>query len=303
LKTQFAFLICGAMLLPLVACEDNARILDPVPPASAQPVTQVAGQSPEANSFVASGPLVVENQLDIASQREGVVSKIFVDTGHPVRRGDLLATIDDRQLQADREAAQAKLRAIDADVKNWQAEVKVLQSDLDRTEKMWAAQLITKEQLDHARFKVEADQFELERERQNSQNQQAVLRSLDIEMQKTRVAAPFDGVVARRYVRVGQKIAIGDRLFWVTAVAPLRVRFTLPERFAGKVRVGQQLFVSTADATGAAHTAKIIQVSPVVDPASASIEIMAELNGPAGELRPGMTAEVRLENPHVGNRP
>ena len=294
----------GILLLALVSCEDSSRSLTSTASAASPAVSHTATATPATEpqpDFLASGPLIVENQLDVASQREGIVSRLYVDTGRSVRRGELLATIDDRQLHADHDAAEAKLQAIEADVKNWEAEVKVLQSDLDRTEKMWAAQLITKEQLDHARFKVEADKFELERERHNLQNQQAVLRSLDFEMQKTQITAPFDGVVARRYVRAGQKIAIGDRLFWVTAIAPLRVKFTLPERFAGHVRVGQLLSVSTAESASASHPAKIIQVSPVVDPASGTIEIMAELSGKPFDLRPGMTAQVRVPDVQAGS--
>lgn len=263
-----------------------------IPPVSAQPPRDSTPR--ESDEYVSSGPIVVEHQVDVAAQREGVVARILVDTGKSVRKGQLLAMLDDRQLRADREAAEAKLRALDADVKNWEAEVKVLQADLDRAEKMWAAQLITKEQLDHARFKVVADQYELERERQNSQNQQAVLRSLDLEREKTQIAAPFDGVVARRYVRAGQKVALGDRLFWVTAVAPLRVKFTLPERFVGQVRVGEQISISTAASQAATHSAKVIQVSPVVDPSSDTIEVLAELEGRPADLRPGMTAQVHI---------
>jgi RND family efflux transporter MFP subunit len=304
-KRFFDLASLGFLFLVLVSCEDSSRSLTSTASAASPVISPSAAQSaPPAASpetFSASGPLIVENQLDVASQREGMIARLYVDTGRAVHHGDLLATIDDRQLHADRDAAEAKLQAIGADVKNWEAEVKVLQADLDRTEKMWDAQLITREQLDHARFKVEADKFELERERHNLQNQQAVLRSLDIEMQKTQITAPFDGVVARRYVRVGQKIAIGDRLFWVTAVAPLRVKFTLPERFAGHVRPGQLLSVSTTESASSSHLAKIIQVSPVVDPASGTIEVMAELSGKPLDLRPGMTAQVRLQDVPTAN--
>jgi RND family efflux transporter MFP subunit len=303
-RRSFAVVGLGLLLFALVSCEDSSRSLTSTASAASAEISQTATRAaapPAQTEFLASGPLIVENQLDVASQREGIIARLYVDTGRAVRQGDLLATIDDRQFRADRDAAEAKLHAIEADVKNWEAEVKVLQADLDRTEKMWDAQLITKEQLDHARFKVEADKFELERERHNLQNQQAVLRSLDIEMQKTQITAPFAGVVARRYVRVGQKIAIGDRLFWVTAVAPLRVKFTLPERFAGHVRPGQLLSVSTAESASSSHPAKIIQVSPVVDPASGTIEVMAELSGKPADLRPGMTAQLRIQDVPTGN--
>ena len=213
-----------------------------------------------------------------------------------VRKGQLLGTLDDRQIRADKEAADAKVRSAVADLKGWEGEVKVLQADRERAEKMWEAQLITKQDLDHARYKVEADEFEAERARENLKNAQFAARSLALELEKTRLVAPFNGVVARRYVRAGQQVAIGDRLFWVTAVAPLRVKFTLPERFLGFVKKGDEFSVSAADGQQK-HSAKVLQVSPVVDPSSGTIEVLAEVMGAAPDLRPGMTANVRVPIP------
>lgn len=264
--------------------------------AAGPPAIAVAAK-PLAEDITSSGPIVVENQLDVAAQREGVVAQILADTGKSVRKGDLLAKLDDRQIAADRDAAEAKLRSIDANVKNWEAEIKVLEADRDRSEKMWAAQIITQEQLDHDRFKVEADRYELERERQTAVNQQDVIRSLNLEVEKTRILAPFDGVVARRYVRAGQRVAGGDRLFWVTATAPLRVKFTLPEQFVGRITRGQTINVISPDSPDSPHTAKVIQISPVVDPSSGTIEVLAEIVGPGGNLRPGMTATIRIPQP------
>jgi len=261
----------------------NAPVSSPTPTPASAP-----------SEITSSGPIVVENQLDVAAQRDGVVAQIVVDTGKFVRKGDLLARLDDRQLTADRDAAAAKLMSIAANVKNWEAEVRVLQADLDRSEKLWAANLITREQLDHDRFKVEADKYELERERQNYVNQQNVLHSFDLELEKTRIEAPFAGVVARRYVRVGQRVASGDRLFWVTETAPLRVKFTLPEELIGKIANGQTIEVTSADDGNAIRKARVIQISPVVDPSSGTIEVLAEIGAPTGSLRPGMTAHIRI---------
>jgi len=247
-------------------------------------------------SFVASGPIVVENQVDVMAQREGIVAKVNVDAGTMVRKGQLLATLDDRQISADKDAADAKVRSAAADLKGWEGEVKVLKSDLERAEKMWEAQLITKQDLEHARYKVEADEYEVERARENLNNAQAAAKSLALELGKTRIQAPFNGVVARRYVRAGEQVAVGGRLFWVTAVGPLRVKFTLPERFVGQVKKGDELNVTAAEERQK-HTAKVIQVSPVVDPSSGTIEVLAEVMGAAPDLRPGMTANVILPNP------
>jgi RND family efflux transporter MFP subunit len=289
-RVAFTVLL-AAGLMAWVGCDSSRPA--PVQASSPKPVT-LQPAAPSSPTFLASGPLVVENQVDVAAQRDGVVARVDVDAGTPVRKGQLLGTLDDRQIAADKDAADAKVLSTQADLQGWEGEVKVLQADRERAEKMWEAQLITKQELDHARYKVEADQYDVQRVRENLKNAQAVARSLDLELEKTRIRAPFDGVVARRYVRVGQRVAVGDRLFWVTAVAPLRIRFTLPERFLGRIKAGDPLTVTAVAGAEQPHQAKVLRVSPVVDPSSGTIEVLAELTGNTGDLRPGMTANVQL---------
>ena len=283
------------VFLLLGGCEETKPAQASAPPATAAPAP--AQPAASAAPFIASGPLVVENQVDVAAERAGVLSKIMAEPGTRVSKGQVLAALDDRQVQADREAAAAKTRSIEADLKNWEAEAKVLDVDYQRAQKMWEAQLITKEQLDHARYKAESDHWDVQRVRELLTNARETQRSLDLEYEKTRIRAPFPGLVARRYVSPGQRVAAGDRIFWVTAVAPLRVKFTLPERFLGQIKVGQKLTVSSPDIQETAHTAKVIQVSPVVDPSSGTIEVLAELQGAPGQLRPGMSVAIPIETP------
>lgn len=282
-----------AALIGLAGCSSEAPQTALAQPAVAKPVTP-AVSSAAAEEFIASGPIVVENQLDLAAQRDGIVAEILVDAGTPVRKGQLLGKLDDRQLTADRDAAQAQADSILADLKNWEATVKMAQIDLERSEKMWKADLITKEQLDHDRFKLTATRFEYDREQKNYARSGSVAKSLELELEKTRLVTPFDGVVARRYVRLGQRVGNGDKLFWVTATAPLRVKFTLPAKYAGSVNRGSLFDVFSAEGPREAHAARAILVSPVVDPASGTIDVTAELTGATGSLKPGMIANLRL---------
>lgn len=262
-------------------------------PAATPTKPPVASAKDEA--FVASGPVVVENELDVVSLREGVVVSIVAQPGTRVRKGQLLARLDDRQISADSDAAAAHVRALEANLQNWHAETKVLQADRGRAEKLYEAQVIPKEQLEHAVYKEEADEWEIKRETESLNNAKAVEKSLEFEKDKTRIVAPFDGIVARRYVRDGQKVAIGDRLFWVTALGPLEVKFTVPERFFGKVQEGQQVTVSSDDVAADTHyNAKIVQISPVVDPSSGTMEILALVTDSAPGLRPGMLVNITL---------
>jgi RND family efflux transporter MFP subunit len=267
--------------------------------ASATPLSQpVAVANPPArtdNGYTASGPIVVENQVDIAAQREGMVVEILAETGTRVRKGQLLAKMDDRQIVADIEGARAKTRSTEADLNTWKAEANVLEVDLQRARKMWAAQLITQEQFEHAKFKAEADQWDVKRVEQLLISARDTERSLELELEKTQVIAPFDGIVGRRYIRVGQTVARDERLIWLTATGPLRVRFTLPSKFLNHIKIGQRVAITVADGNPMQeHAARVIQMSPVVDAASGTIEVLAELTGPAPDLRPGMQADIHL---------
>ena len=292
LASEPALLVLAALALQGCGESKPTQAAAPVPTvvnaASAQPAP------PPDDSYTASGPLVVENQVDVAAQREGVVLRTMAEPGLRARKNQLLAELDARQISADLEAARAKTRSIEADLKNWEAEAKVLESDYQRAQKMWDAQIITKEQLEHARYKAESDQWDVKRAQELLVNAQDMERSLELELEKTRIRAPFDGIVARRYVREGQKVAIGDRLFWVTAEGPLRLKFTLPERFLGRVKKGEELWVTSPIVQDEKHKARVVQLSPVVDPSSGTFDVMVELVGPAPELHPGMTAAVRL---------
>ena len=287
--------VFGVALAIIIVLGCRSTVPTPVVQAAAEPAPSPTAPGPAEHAYIASGPLVVENQVELAAERDGTLAKILAEPGKHVLKGDLLAQLDDRQISAELEAARAKTRSTVNDLGNWKAEAKVLEADYERARKMWDAQLITKEQLDHARYKAESDQWDVKRVEEMIANSRATERSLEFELDKTRIQAPFSGVVARRYVSLGQTVAKGERLFWVTATSPLLVRFSLPETFVGKVRRGQTVSVISTDVPDEPHPAKIIQLSPVVDPASGTIDVEAEVLGGAGKLYPGMTASIRVE--------
>jgi RND family efflux transporter MFP subunit len=290
-------------LATTVACTSSPSSGPPTVSAAEATTTPAHVPNPGADSqqqteLLASGPIIVEEQIDVAAQRDGMVDKIMAEPGTPVKKGQLLATLDDRQISADLEAARAKTRSTEADLKNWQAEAKVLEADYARAQKMWEAQIIPKEQLEHAKYKAESDEWDVKRVSELLTNAKQTEHSLELELEKTRITAPFDGVVARRYLRLGESVVKNDRLFWVTAVAPLRIRVTLPEKYLGRIRAGT--LVAVTPAAGGAGTysygAKVIAVSPVVDPASDTIEVLAQIIGNTSGLRPGMRADLHLPN-------
>jgi RND family efflux transporter MFP subunit len=299
MKRVLQSLAVAASLGLLLACSSSSvpSVSAAQPAAANEPAATVLNATPSESGFTASGPIIVENQVDVTAQREGIVAEISTETGVTVKAGQILASLDNRQLTADLEAARAKTRSVEFDLKNWEAEAKVLDADYARAQKLWDAQVITKEQLEHAKYKAESDQWDVKRVQELLVNAQDTERSLELEMEKTQIRAPFDGVVARRYVRVGESVTRDQKLFWVTATAPMRVRVTLPASFIGQIKTGSMVSVFSAESTQAtAYSARVLQVSPVVDPSSDTIEVLAQLSGAASGLRPGMRANVRFPN-------
>jgi membrane fusion protein (multidrug efflux system) len=289
------FMLAAPIFVP--GCGDTkSETSSAVPRAvsATQPPAASVEPPPSSDELTITAPLIVEHQLDVTAQRDGIVASISADSGARVSAGKILARLDDRQLGANLQAARAKTRGIAADLKNWEAESEVLKADYVRAQRLWNEKLIAEEQLQHAKYKAESDQWDILRVQEQLNTAKEEEHSLEFELEKTRIMAPFPGLVARRYVREGQSVNKGDRLFWVTAEGPLRVRFTLPEKFLGHLKKGQELQVTSSDLPAEKHPAKIVEVSPVVDPSSGTIEILAEIVGARGELRPGMTVAVHL---------
>jgi len=288
----------------IAGCEDGKTTVSSVTNAAAAPAPAPNNSGKSAtsdvpdNGLIVSGPIIVEHQVDVTAQRDGVLAKMFFDAPTRVKAGTVLAQMDDRQIVANLEAARAKSRSIEDDLKNWQAEAEVLKADYARQQHLWQLGLTSEEQLQHAQYKAESDQWDIKRVQETLNTSREEERALELELEKTKITAPFDGLIARRYVREGQTVNKGDRLFWVTAEAPLMMRFTLPEKYFGRVHATQEFVVTSPDVPGETHAARVKQISPVVDPASGTFEVLVTLTGDRGALRPGMTANLRVADGH-----
>ncbi len=292
-----------ALGIPLLeyGCGDSKPVAPAVTnaaPASTDIPSKITLPAEAADrALIVSGPIIVEHQVEMNAQRDGVLVKLFFDAAARVKAGTVLARLDDRQIASNLAAARSKSRSIEADLKNWQSEAQVLDADYVRAQRLWDLGLISEEQLQHAKYKAESDKWDIKRVEETLNTSREEEHSLELELEKTIVAAPFDGIIARRYVREGQNLVKGDRLFWVTAEGPLLMRFTLPEKYFGRVAREQQFELTSPDVPGESHFAKVREISPVVDPSSGTFEVLLALMGDRGGFHAGMTATLKVENP------
>src|SRR5271170_5770796 len=293
--------VSSALLLTNLGCSPNADqvAVTPAQPGPPAPSASVPprNEAPSSRVVVASGPITIEQQLDIVALPAGVIVALPVDVDSELQKDQVMARLDARELQADRSTTAHKVESLEADLKNWESELKVRESDLSRAEAMHKAGINTQEAYDHSRYEVTASQYEVERQRGEMLSAQATLQSIDIELEKTEMLAPFRGVVSQRYVRLGQYVTIGDKLFRLMGTSPLEVRFTLPATAVALLKRGDKVIVSATPEFERTTTAMVTHISPVVDPGSNTIEVTAVLKEKLPALIPGTVASIQIASP------
>jgi len=288
-----------AAALLTTGCETNSP--PPAAAAAAAPVSSAAPapaapapSAPDAKAFTTSGPLVAEQQADVGAERDGRIIEVAVQIGDHVRAGQLLARLDDRMLQAACAAQKARMAAAQAEVRNWKAEQESARADLRRADVLLQEKILSQENWEVSKYKVDETTAQVERYESEQAAAEADLNATEVQLDQSRVVAPFAGVVGRSSVRLDQQVKAGDALFWITAEAPLHVLFTVPETLMAAFTAGAPLELTTADYPGLHQSGRILRVSPVVDPASGSVQVIGAVDHASPLLKPGMQMQVRL---------
>jgi RND family efflux transporter MFP subunit len=312
-RNQRKRITCGlfavAALWWFAGCDQGPAAAAPqpaIPPSSNPAAEKVALAAPDLSSraaahaagegrdFTTVGPLVVERQADVVAERDGRINTVNVEIGDHVRRGEVLALLDDRAPQAARAEKAARIDSLRAQVQEWEAEQKSNEADLRRADAMRSEKILSEEDWEHVRYKLTETVARVARYRADELASESELHAADVELGQSRILAPFDGVVGRRSAHQAQEVKKGDALFWITAQAPLRVLFTVPESAMAFFPRGAKLELTTADYPHLKQPAIVFRVSPVVDPASGSIEVIGSLEKPSPLLKPGMSVQVKL---------
>jgi len=287
----------AAVLLAAVAGGCSTQSNERAAAAPARPAAATPTQPAPAAAREIPALLTVEHEIDVMAQREGQVIELAAEEGAKVEPGALLARLDSRQVDSQLEQARADLKIAESNVKYNEAELHATQSQLGRAQLMFKEGLGSKADLDAAEFKAKGSAYDLESWKANVEKHHAEVRTLELEMEKTRIRAPFGGVVSRRYVRQGDEVSKGARCFRLSQLSPLLVEFQVPEMDARKPAVDQSIRGTLASDANHTFEARITRVSPVVDAASDSYQVTATLVAPAADLKPGMAVHITWSNP------
>lgn len=216
--------------------------------------------------FHALGSIDADESVEIVSEVNGMVVRLPFVEGGPIARGALLAHLDDREAAADAARAQARHTLAAANA--------------ERAEKLFETQAISHSALDDARA--------------NLQVAEADDASASARLAKTRIRAPFSGVVGRRRVSPGAYLRAGDVITEVAKLDVMKVRFVAPEREMPHLGRGHAVEVTTPAVPGQTFPGEITVVDPIVDPNSRTVHIVARVRNPHRLLKSGMSGNVAV---------
>jgi len=294
--------VAGVIVAALAAGCTSEPAPDQAAAAPARPPAIVPVPQSAPTARIIPAVLTVEHEVDVLAEHDGEVMELASDEGSKAEAGSVLARLDDRQVEAALEQARADLKISEYNVQYNEAELHANQARLERAQLMYKEGLGSKADLDTAEFMAKGSSYDLESWKANVEKHRAAVKSLEIELQRTRVRAPFAGVVSRRYVRQGDVVSKGTKCFRLSQLSPLLVEFQVPETDAHKPAVDQALHGTLLSDPNQSFDARITRVGPVVDAASGSYDVTAALVNPAPGLKPGMAVRITW-SPTTSPRP
>lgn len=228
---------------------------------------QAVEVSPESidNKIFSSGTIQANEIVELSAEVSGKITGIYFEEGRPVERDQLLMKINDSELQAQKRRAEFRLN--------------LAEQREERQRRLLERGGISQEDYDA------------------TQNEVNVLRSeidlIDAQVEKTEIRAPFSGYIGLKYVSEGSYISPQTRLASLNDINPVKVEFSIPERYVTQVDVGDKINfnVQGHDST---FVGEVYAVEPRIDAQTRTLRLRAMSDNSERMLVPGAFANIEL---------
>lgn len=232
---------------------------------------------------------------DVAAFYAGRVTAVRVRVGDTVKANDVVAELD--PVDAREQIAQARAQAKAAAAERNRAKVERDQAiaEVARLEPLAKDRLISELEIDRQRARAKALEATVESAAAGEAEADARVKLLEKRVVESLVRAPFAGRIAERYVDPGAIVSAGARLVRVVAVAPLRIRFEVPEAEVGRLTAGTALTAFTKAGDGSSAAAKVTGVASEVSRERRVAAVEALIEQPPPGWLPGMYAEAVVD--------
>lgn len=255
---------------PAVVSNGNADIKKAVPVSLAANVDEVSR---------VSGTVVASRQGTASFKVAGHIIKSYLEMGERVKRGQIMAQLDDKDFELRRKMAQNSFE---------QSRIALDQArkDLTREEQLKRENVTTASALESRSNALANAEI--------AQTQAALnLQQIQNSIADTKLAAPYDGVISRRLKVEGDYVGVGAAVYEILSTANTEISLRVPENFFNKIKFGQMLKLSlpSSNQTGRMRVTRVV---PFIQENSRTFEVLGQPEGLGETLVPGQFVEAQL---------
>ncbi len=217
-------------------------------------------------TFRSTAVLEADRQATVTTKTSGIILDILVEEGDLVKKDDVMLVLESDEQLLSLKSAQANY---DKSLNNY-----------DRAKQLIAKGLTNKEQIDNLKFETESLKSALDQARMN--------------LSFTKIKSPFDGVVVKRHVKIGNLIQNATDVFDVVDFDSLQAKIDVPEHQWHIMKTGLDVSFVFDALGGSQITGEIIRVSPIVDSNTGTFVVTVSVDNSARILRPGLFAKANI---------
>ena len=219
-----------------------------------------------------TGRLVPDEEVELSFETSGKITNIFFTEGSYVKKGELLAKVNDSHLQAQLQRLESQLPLAEDRVYRQNA---LLQRDA-----------VSKEAYEQVKTELATLNADIEK--------------VKAEIKMTELRAPFDGTIGLRQVSVGAYASPSTIVAKLTNLTPIKIEFSVPERYANDVKKGSNLEFKV-DGTLEPYSAQVYATESSLDATTHTLSVRALYPNKNRELMSGRYADIRLKQKEIAN--
>ncbi|MCR4289596.1 MAG: efflux RND transporter periplasmic adaptor subunit [Candidatus Scalindua sp.] len=228
---------------------------------------------PLDNVVRSSGTILASESVNLAVETSGRIEKIYFKEGAHVKKNELLVTINDDDLQAQ--------------LKKTEFQIQIAIEQEHRQKQLFE----TKDIISQQDYDISVNTVNtLKADREN----------LIASIRKKEIRAPFDGIIGLRYVSEGSYVTQTTHIASIQKIDPLKVDFTIPEKYADQVSVGDLVQFRTNE-TKQHFTGTVYAIEPKIDPNTRTLQLRALCENKSEEIFPGSYVQIELRLQQITN--
>lgn len=217
------------------------------------------------NQLQVTGTILPNESVNLRSEISGLVSRIAFKEGQFVTKGTPLVYLNDDQLQAQYQRLQYTQK-------------------LFETQENRQKQLLAREAISQEEYDIALNQFN---------TALADIKLVEAQLSKTVIRAPFNGILGLRMISEGSVIGTNDVITSVVNIDPIKIEFSIPERYATQVKVGSPIYFSN-ESSAEEVQGTVYAFEPQIDLATRTLKLRAQSPNKGGKFLPGMFVKIRF---------